>query len=177
MSIGLYTVVINDLRINGILTYRVRHGWLTEKLNRYPIFQKTDTENWTDQKTENQYRRIIPTPTHDYRRTVGKILKECSHHPSHITSPYLIISADLISSELNNYETVFQCCDQSEHTRFHSPCKSGSESTDSLVTWKRQVTITAMENCVASAQVSSDHRCKNLFYVVYSGHVLKFFLL
>jgi len=55
----------------GLKGYNYRHGWITEKPKRYPIFLKTDTEYRTDfyknrLKTENRHRRKIPTPTHLY---------------------------------------------------------------------------------------------------------------
>jgi len=32
VSIGLYTVVINDLRINGVVTYTARHELINRKI-------------------------------------------------------------------------------------------------------------------------------------------------
>jgi len=60
----------SGIRINGVLTYRIRSKKLKNRTDiRYfwkPIPKTEPTFKKNDQKTENRHRHKIPTPTHDY---------------------------------------------------------------------------------------------------------------
>jgi len=61
VRIGLIGLGLQLLLMTAELSgYNYRHGWITEKPNRYPIFLKTDTEYRTD---FYKYRPKKPTPT------------------------------------------------------------------------------------------------------------------